>query len=736
MSSYLKAAQYEPKSPQEQIGGLSYILPLEGRSGFVFALAYLSKKSPDAETVLQILRDHVYRLASSIGNEANAQHRFEQFLGALNETLSQTVKEGRFYIPIQHFHAAVGIISEDQMFLSGAGELTGLFLHKKPSQRYQVFNIFRSIQTEQSLPTWEKPFAVVLDGDLESGDVFCVSQKDLQQAVSADDLNSILTSLPPKSATEKIRQHFPAKDELLLIIIKAEDPNSRITEAHAKPLSDVSIDSFVRSQDETSRLLADQKPNILGFLKTKLVTFYKKHTERSRILMDLKRGESTFKTILGVIKTTGRFIARIAKRILKQTTLVAQTISKQETREEAIQNFLSQKHHLEERTSAFLQSRHNLPKHKKRTLIVIIGLAVILIIGLVILSTVRARSESERIYRTKVSAIENVIEQAGGAMIYKDENQARTLYANAMTLLHALPTDTPDRAQTAKKITSDIETSMNELRHIVTIPNPVLAANLSMNTNSPSGTAIVTIGSELFVSGSDQNIYKLDSTKKIFSLVNPTPITTGSITSLSATDTSIDVLDSTNHLFTVDTKNGSVSPVSVSLDQGRWKTVVAYASRLYLMQSSPDGTDNQILRFDRSGSGFGGGTPWIVSKTDSLQNATAFTLDGSLYILKSSGQIIRFQNGSEVGWELGIVDPPFTNTTKLWTSATSKFMYVLEPATKRVVVFKKDTGAFVSQYKSEVFDHLQDFSVDEKAQTIYLLNGSKLYTITASHLKN
>ncbi len=736
MSSYLKAAQYEPKSPQEQTGGLSYVLPLEGRSGFVFALAYLSKKSPDAETVLQILHDHVYRLASSIGNEANAQHRFEQFLGALNETLSQTVRDGRFYIPIQHFHAAVGIISEDQMFLSGAGELSGLFLHKKPSQRYQVFNIFRSIQTEQSLPTWEKPFAVVLDGDLESGDVFCVSQKDLQQAISVDDLNSILTSLPPKSATEKIRQHFPTKDELLLIIIKAEDPNSRMTEAHAKPLSDVSIDSFVRSQDETSKLLADQKPNILGFIKTAIITFYKKQTERSRILTDLKRGESTFNTVLGVLKTSGRFVTRIAKRTIKQTAFAAQTISNQETREEAVKNFLAQKQHLQERTSAFIQKRHQLPKHKKRTLIVIIGLAIILLIGLVVLSNIRARSENERVYRAKVSAIENVIEQAGGAMIYKDENQARTLYASAITLLHELPTDTPDRAQTAKKIASDIDTSMNELRHIITIPNPVLTADLSMNTNSPSGTSLVTVGSDLFVSGSDKNIYKLDSTKKIFTLVNPAPITTGTFTSVSATDAAIDILDSTNHLLSVDIKNGSVSPISIALDQGRWKTVVAYANRLYAMQTSVDGADNQILRFDKSGSGFGAGTPWIVSKTDSLQNATAFTLDGSLYVLKSSGQIIRFQNGSEVGWELGIVDPPLSNATKLWTSATSKFMYVLEPATKRVVVFKKDTGVFVSQYKSEIFDHLQDFSVDEKAQTIYLLNGSKLYSITASHLKS
>ena len=736
MPPYLKAAQFEPKSTEAHSEGLSYILPLEGRSGFVFALAMVSKKSPDTETLLQILREHIDRLADSFGREANAQHRFEQFLGALNETLSQTVREGRFYIPIQQFHAAVGIISEDQMFLSGAGELTGLFLHRKPSQRYQIFNIFRSIQTEQALPTWEKPFAVVLDGDLEEGDVFCVSQKDLQRVISPDDLNSILTALPPKSATEKIRQYFPANDELLLIIFKAEDPNSRITEAHAKPLSDVSIDSFVRNQDETSRLLADQKPNIVGFIKDFVVAFYKKHTERSRILIDLKRGESNVKTVLNAIKSAGRFLWRTSKRLVSQTSHAVTTISKPETREEAVQSFLAQKHHLEERTSSFIQSGKNLPKAKQRTLFVILGLAVILIIGLIILAHARSASEDDRKYQAQVTNIENILDQAGGAMIYKDENQARTLYANALTLLNQLPKNKPDRIATEQKIAANIATAMNELQHVVTVPNPILDADLSLNTNTPTGNTLTLIGSTVFATGSDQNIYKLDQTKKLFTLLNPTAITTGTIISTSSTDSAIEVLDSTNHLYAVDAKNGSVSPISVPLDQGRWKSFIVYANRLYFLQTTPDGTDQQVYRFDKSGTGFGAGTPWIVSKTDSLQNASALTLDGSLYVLKSSGQVLRFQNGSEVGWQLAVVDPPIVNATKLWTSQSSKFLYVLEPAGKRVIVFKKDTGGFVTQYKSEVFDHLTDFTVDEKGQTIYLLNGSKLYSISASHLKS
>ena len=243
----IKASRYEPTSPEEKIRGTSVLLPVSDRGGFVFMVAYTKKENGDSELLLETLIDQTHRLATSFGSESNPQHRFEQFLGALNETLSEHVREGRWSVPIDHLHAMVGIISGGQMFLSGTGELTALFLHKKPSQRYQIFNLFRGIQTEQSLPTWEKPFAVVLDGDLHAGDVFCVSDKDLQQTIAPDELNGILSTLPPVSAVEKIRQYFSHKEALLLVVLKMDDSAhaSQVTSQSATPRADISVDELL-----------------------------------------------------------------------------------------------------------------------------------------------------------------------------------------------------------------------------------------------------------------------------------------------------------------------------------------------------------------------------------------------------------------------------------------------------------------------------------------------------------
>ena len=142
MTGDIKGASYNPQTPDEHVRGISLLLPVAERSGFVFLIAYTKKENADSDLLLQVLGEQAHRLAESFGKEANPQHRFEQFLGALNETLAEHVREGHWIIPIQQLHAIVGIASSQEMYLSGTGELVALFLHKKPSQRYQIFNLF------------------------------------------------------------------------------------------------------------------------------------------------------------------------------------------------------------------------------------------------------------------------------------------------------------------------------------------------------------------------------------------------------------------------------------------------------------------------------------------------------------------------------------------------------------------------------------------------------------------
>ncbi len=722
MVPYLKAAQYEPKSPNEHVEGVSILLPLESRGGYVFLLAYVSKKNTDNDLLLQLLTDHAHTLANSFGRDANAQHRFEQFLGSLNESIAHTVREGRVSLSIQHFHAAVGIVCEDRMFLSGTGELSALFLHKKPSQRYQIFNLFRGIQTEQALPTWEKPFAVVLDGDLEEGDVFSVTQKDIQHHIPQDDLNSILTALPPKSATEKIRQYFAATEGLLLLIIKAESTVSTVPESYAKPLSDVSIDSFVRGQDETSKLLADQKPDLLGFLKIRVQNIYKHFTEKSRILSDLRRGESRMKVLQGIGQSLLKSVRRTGKAVLFAGTMFAN----REHRAQAGAWMGEQKDRLQ-----------HLPVRTKRSIQLLVVLVVLLVVGLAALSQFRKSSESAQQFTQRVSTIQDIMDRAGGAMIYKDENQARSLYQQATTLLSQLPAETTSQTETAAKLAKDIELAMNELRHVVTIPNPALAAKLNAGDGEHTGVHLILSNKALYATDTQNRIWSIDTNAKQARLLTPNPVSPNGIRSITEEVGSLLVLDTKNQLIAVDTGTGSLTARTTTLTEAQSTVWLhAYANRLYVLAQTSANTDADVLRLNKSGTDYGSSTSWISSKTKPLGDARAFAIDGSLYVLHEGGSVTRFQNGAEVGWNLGIAEPALTEATRIWTDIDSNFIYLLEPLTKRLVVFKKDTGAFVVQYTSDSFTDLTDFVVDEKTQTIYLLSGTNIFTLSAGHLKN
>ncbi len=696
-------------------------------------LAYTEKESADSELLLETLIDQAHRLADSFGKQSNPQHRFEQFLGALNETLSEHVREGRWSVPINSLHAVVGIASENQMFLSGTGELTAMFLHKKPSQRYQVYNLFRGIQTEQALPTWEKPFAVVLDGDLHPGDVFVICDKNLQQTIEQDELNGILSTLPPVSAVEKIRQYFSHKKSILLLILKKESDSTQshpgTESSSATPRASVSVEQLRGTEQETDRFLEDQRPNLTASVK-KIVSWFKsKTTNKSRILEDLNTEQSFMTSLKRFLRTLTKILLFVVKRLHKQTKRLIVIVKKKETREQIKKGLLT-KEGLSSKAKRILHPAQAVPRSTKFLIGGIIIAIIVLTVGVSTIMKSQARSSELEAYQNELTTIEETIERAAGSVIYKDEDQARTFYINAQTLLESLPVDTPERAQKSAELTIDIQTALDDIRHLVNIPNPPLIADLSVVTDGVFGTALTQTTQQLYVLASDARAYTLNSQEKRFDVAADAPSSQSVAKAASQEDDRIYYMDTLGEVYALTTAGLESS----SIANTSWVDLEAYADRLYILQPSSETTEGQVVRFNRNGSAFQGETNWITSRTVSFDQATSLAIDGSVYILMKNGSISRFTSGTEDGYSLGTVEPRMTNATKIWTDPDSDFLYVIEPDTKRLVIYNKETGELVRQYTSDAFVDLRDFIVDESDYTIYLLAGSKLFSIAASHI--
>ena len=185
-----------------------------------------------------------------------------------------------------------------------------------------------------------------------------------------------------------------------------------------------------------------------------------------------------------------------------------------------------------------------------------------------------------------------------------------------------------------------------------------------------------------------------------------------------------------NQVAVLDTKSEKLSWLSINYNSNLEKIVAfqQYNNRFYLI----DAAAGQIYRFTKNADQLAGSAPWLASKED-LTKVVSLSIDGDIYLLKNNGEISKYTKGKRQDFSATAVEPALNQTAKIIVSPEQNYLYVLEPANKRLVVFDK-TGKFNSQYTSYKLNNLKDFQIDEKNKKIYFLNNTTVYSIDMSHL--
>jgi hypothetical protein len=704
----------------------TFTKPLADQPGFVFAVIEIRGRAAQADLVIEAVVEQLDRAAETMQGHSNVQHRFEQVLEAINERLAVLEPELEPTLSASSVHALIGVAVDTLMFLSGTGDLTALFMHKMPDQRYQVFNLFRSIQTEGARPSWQKLFAVVLDGDLHAGDTFCVSNRPLQQELAPEELNAVLTTLPPAGASAKIRQYFPLEIDLALFVLKAQLPDEAPTAAvktqgPERVSAASSLTQLGTSQEKTKRMLRDQRPRVSMHVVSFVNTLWEKHRHRFRGTL-----WSLFRLLGSSLVVAGKMLMGLVKGALGAAKRLAGS-----ERKEVLANTRSA---ADTAITRALERFNLLPKTSKYLMLAAVVLAFVLFTSTMVMSRSQAKQEDREAFESAVASVENRRDQVSSAIIYKDENQARALLQDAFAMLAAIKTDSPEEQERLDKLRAELTAMQDELRHVVNIPEPPVVADGS--AIGVTGTALSFEGRSLVMHASNKNAYRIDPATHVLTLIDVDATTAGAAKETASDDGEVYLLDDRPGLSIL-TENPAALTATDTLSgvNERWTDLYAYADRVYVLNPGGGGAEPQILRFPRVGGGFGSPSAWIRARTSDLSDAVSLAIDGTVFILKQSGAIVRFTSGSEVSWTQGLVDPPLTAATDLWTSDVSDFVYVLEPSTQRLVVYDKASGDFVTQYRSDAFVGLTDLVVDEATKGIYLLAGSTVYRIDASHIK-
>jgi len=346
---------------------------------------------------------------------------------------------------------------------------------------------------------------------------------------------------------------------------------------------------------------------------------------------------------------------------------------------------------------------------------------VLIFLFLIFLGSLFAKIEENReIAKTqiKLKTIQEKLNEAESLLILNQQDRANSLLLEAFKELPKIEGPLKNQIALLKK---NIEAKLFDLNKLEVIEEPELIFEFSPQEMPQK--IIFSKEKIYFFSPYSENIFELDQKGKmrIFEIrekFNQATLINDKILFFSIS----------NQFFPFkDGEFGKTFSLKPPFEGFEFENLCSFKSNLYFL----DKKTGEIIKY-RHFKNLEWGDPkfWLDEQAKKAIEASSMTIDGGIWILKEN--LIDKYYGGKLQKTIKIEIFPFPkNLTKIWTSPTLPYLYILEPDQKRIIILDKE-GQITKQYQGEKFDNLKDFSISENGKTIYLLNAQKLYRITVS----
>jgi hypothetical protein len=329
-------------------------------------------------------------------------------------------------------------------------------------------------------------------------------------------------------------------------------------------------------------------------------------------------------------------------------------------------------------------------------------------------------------HKASFDAIKEKVAQAESLMLQKDENPAAANTANLSLLeswsgivsLTKIEWDLRDESLALK---NQIKTDLENLSNLIKIENPEMVFQFNADEYIPQ--RMVSDGENLyFFSPYAVNIFKVTQAGegKIFQ---------SNIKFNSAAPLSQDNL----FMFTKPEKitiffNGQFSE-NFSLKSPyanyNFNDLSYFEGNFYFL----DGDNGEIIKYSTPiQDGKDHPQKWLAETASKPLNGKSISVDGSIWVLNENNEISEYRAGSLRQTITANLFPLPKSFSRIEVSANYPYIFILEPTQNRVVILDKQ-GKLLKQFQSDSFGNLIDFAVSEKENTIWLLNGLKVYKV-------
>jgi len=375
-----------------------------------------------------------------------------------------------------------------------------------------------------------------------------------------------------------------------------------------------------------------------------------------------------------------------------------------------------------------INHKFNQLSYLQRSLVILfLILAIIFIQSLVSFGRQEYSKQTEKRYSDLIQQIQAKQQAVGAAIIYKDDAKIKSLTNDINNLLAQLPQNTEEQKAAWQDLKNSLSQQLSTVTHSQTTDNPKIIADLSTVNKQIKIGGLIKLNNYLYCFDPTNNfIYQIDLTTNKISLVSKNSSNIGYLRQVTDLDKDSIIFSSGDSgLAAFNTVSKSFSALNLDSKQTSLTIgdLLVYSDKLYIL----DNKNSNILRYTKTASGFGKEESWLKTPLN-LQSAVSFAADGSIYILLNNGLIDKFYRGEKQSFVLKSVSPLITKPTKIITWLDSKYIYILEPLNKRLIVFDKN-GGLIKQITSSAFTNLSDVTISEKEDTAWLLNDKTIFEI-------
>ncbi|PIS04629.1 MAG: hypothetical protein COT81_05540 [Candidatus Buchananbacteria bacterium CG10_big_fil_rev_8_21_14_0_10_42_9] len=721
--------------------------------GQIFGLIDIREKNPSitdfADFVLQEFERIYYQQLDLIEDLSDLEavlvnEFFEQALQDTNTSILNYLEQFSVTIDLKKINIILGVTKNQDLHFTQVGDIHAFLIHQRSKSNYTIIDIVEKASGGgKSNLNPLKFFSQIISGKITQKDTLILLTASVLDYFSLEKLKNIFGGKPIVEATLELKQIIlDTKSPMSFAgaTLQVEKLPAPLQSPAFKPekiisQSDIreaasqdSIKQLIDTEKATEKLLNTTVKLELKRYSQALNQTFKNYFSKVREISAQKTKSALPKSpaLSKGIKATANKLKPVSN-VTRASVYVTKTKIGQAARHPIFKKIGSLVARL---WRSLLRKFQSLPTKQKAAVVLSIILAIVLLVSLIRLTTQKVKGQRLEAFQTQFTQAQELYEEAEASIIFNDEDRARQRLKEAEQILTGLEAPNKSLVSELSTLEQTVRSRLTKLRHIVEIAEPAMITNFqNLDEQAEIAPAIGKQGQIILTQNSRTgSLYKTNTENFVVDTIS-SEVNLGKIThAASISPNSTLWISDSGNLFQYSAANDEIS-------QRNWNNSTAvddieiYNNTLYHLSK----TENQIYRSSVTGNGYGTPQAWITNQVN-IDGAVSLAIDGFIYVLKTDGKIIKLLRGGLSDYSNGTIDPPIERAVQIWTEETSDYLYLLAAQTRRVIVMDKE-GSLIIQYHSDAFDDLKDLVVDEAAKQIYILNGSKIFGIPATHLE-